>query len=173
MLGTSASVRSSDKRTSTENISVWEFLKIEMAGLKRKLLVHSPQAAGTTTQATSTYEISARSIRPMKRVYDDISVPSGGDVPQETSAGVAAENGLGKAGNSALSPGAAGGAGGAAGHIRKKCPYLDTINRNVLDFDFEKVRNCPGIALSTFVFLAVRFSRCGVSIDFGVCWCID
>lgn len=81
----------------------------------------------------------------MKRVYDDISVPVGGNVPEETSAGLAAENGTGKAGNSVLSPGAAGGAGGAAGHSRKKCPYLDTINRNVLDFDFEKVRNCPDI----------------------------
>lgn len=25
---------------------------------------------------------------------------------------------------------------------RRKCPYLDTINRNVLDFDFEKVIVC-------------------------------
>ena len=81
----------------------------------------------------------------MKRVHEDISSPSNGDVPVEASAGVAAEIRTGKAGNSASSPGAAGGAGagGAAGHTRKKCPYLDTINRNVLDFDFEKVRNCP------------------------------
>lgn len=78
----------------------------------------------------------------MKRVHDDISVPADADVPGEASAGVASENGAGKAGNSMVAPEATGG-GGAAGHSRKKCPYLDTINRNVLDFDFEKVSNCP------------------------------
>lgn len=32
-----------------------------------------------------------------------------------------------------------GGSGGAPDAKRRKCPYLDTINHQVLDFDFEKV----------------------------------
>lgn len=116
-----------------------------------------------------------RSAGPMKRVHDDISVPTDGNVPGETSAGVAAENGPGKAGNSALSPGPAGGGagGGAGGHSRKKCPYLDTINRNVLDFDFEKVRNCSPVPwcclLCDCVPGCVSFAMWFVSY---LCWCL-
>lgn len=41
---------------------------------------------------------------------------------------------------------------------RRKCPYLDTINRNVLDFDFEKVIALPSMQ-----------SRCSMQFVFVHC----
>lgn len=88
----------------------------------------------------------------MKRAHDDISPPTHGDGPTKASAGVAAGNGAVKgneatspaAGQSSAAPTAATAAATPSAQQRKKCPYLDTINRNVLDFDFEKVWNsCP------------------------------
>jgi hypothetical protein len=52
----------------------------------------------------------------MKRSHDDIT---NGDVKAEASESTSAA--------------------GAAALERRRCPYLDTINRHVLDFDFEKV----------------------------------
>lgn len=89
----------------------------------------------------------------MKRAHDDISPPANGDGPTKVPAGVAAGNGVVKgaeptspaeqssAATAAAAPApAATAAASSSGQQRKKCPYLDTINRNVLDFDFEKVR---------------------------------
>ena len=91
----------------------------------------------------------------MKRAHDDISPPTHGDGPTKASAGVAAENGAVKgneatspaAGQSSAAPTAATAAATPSAQQRKKCPYLDTINRNVLDFDFEKVRNSCSLQL--------------------------
>lgn len=92
----------------------------------------------------------------MKRAHEDIFPPTNGDIPADHPAKVAAGNGAvtsegatapagqSSAGTTAAAPTAAPtpAAGAApAGQQRKKCPYLDTINRNVLDFDFEKVIN--------------------------------
>lgn len=81
----------------------------------------------------------------MKRTHDDISPPTNGNGPTEASAEVAAGNGEVKskeptspAGQSSAAKAVAAAAATSA-QQRKKCPYLDTINRNVLDFDFEKV----------------------------------
>ena len=38
------------------------------------------------------------------------------------------------------------GGGGGGGSDQPMCPYLDTVNRAVLDFDFEK---CCSVSLST------------------------
>lgn len=82
----------------------------------------------------------------MKRAHDDISPPTNGDEPTKSSAEVAAGNG-GLKGKEPASPPAQSSAAAAeaattpSAQQRKKCPYLDTINRNVLDFDFEKVWN--------------------------------
>lgn len=97
----------------------------------------------------------------MKRAHDDISPAAAhGDLPSNTSEPVVAENGGAKsegqgsaaaAGQSSAAAAAAAveaaettaavAGAAAAAQQRKKCPYLDTINRNVLDFDFEKVWN--------------------------------
>lgn len=85
----------------------------------------------------------------MKRSHDDISSPGNGDLPGENNlgntsgkGGVKAESAASVSGGLSTAP-AVGGAretnSSAASSIRRKCPYLDTINRNVLDFDFEKV----------------------------------
>lgn len=103
----------------------------------------------------------------MKRAHDDISVPADADVPNGASAAVAAENRTGKAGNSTVAPETTAG-GGAAGHSRKKCPYLDTINRNVLDFDFEKVRHQCDTVLWYCTLLLVS-SLCWVCVSRSVC----
>eukprot|EP00903_Cladosiphon_okamuranus_P010294 g9744.t1 len=89
----------------------------------------------------------------MKRAHDDISPPTNGDGPTKVPAGVAAGNGAvkgeqptppagqssaaGATATTAVAPAAA--TTSSSGQQRKKCPYLDTINRNVLDFDFEKL----------------------------------
>lgn len=84
----------------------------------------------------------------MKRAHDDISPTTNGDGSAKASAGVAAGNGAVKggeptspAGQSSAAAATATAATTPSGKQRKKCPYLDTINRNVLDFDFEKVWN--------------------------------
>lgn len=97
----------------------------------------------------------------MKRAHGDISPPAtNGDLQSNALEPVVAENGAAKsegqgsaaaavAGQSSAAAAAAPAAAAAttaavagaaaASQQRKKCPYLDTINRNVLDFDFEKV----------------------------------
>jgi hypothetical protein len=55
----------------------------------------------------------------MKRSHDDIT---NGDVKAEAVESTNADA-----------------AAAAAAGERRRCPYLDTINRHVLDFDFEKV----------------------------------
>ncbi|CAN0023950.1 unnamed protein product [Ectocarpus sp. 12 AP-2014] len=102
----------------------------------------------------------------MKRAHDDISpAEANGDLPSNASEPVVAENGgaksegqgsaaaaaAGQSSAAAAAPAAAAVAEAAAttaaavagaaatAQQRKKCPYLDTINRNVLDFDFEKL----------------------------------
>lgn len=85
----------------------------------------------------------------MKRSHDDISSPGNDDLPGEKTLENKSGNGVVKAeptapvsGGQSTAP-AVGGAretnSSTASSIRRKCPYLDTINRNVLDFDFEKV----------------------------------
>lgn len=85
----------------------------------------------------------------MKRPHDEISSPGNGNLPEEKTLGNASEKGAVKAEPTASAPGgrstvpAVGGAretnSSTTSSVRRKCPYLDTINRNVLDFDFEKV----------------------------------
>lgn len=81
----------------------------------------------------------------MKRAHDDISALANGDAKTEASTGGLAGNGAEKTQNSASATGQSSAAAVPAttggGGDRRKCPYLDTINRNVLDFDFEKVCN--------------------------------
>lgn len=88
----------------------------------------------------------------MKRAHDDISPPTNGDEPSDAPAEIANGNGTVKkdpispAGkSSADTPAPATAASATSAQQRKKCPYLDTINRNVLDFDFEKVWNSYGL----------------------------
>lgn len=94
----------------------------------------------------------------MKRGHNEISSPENGDVKAEKRSSVpptTEKNVASSAGNGVVKVEvrAAGGvpsststvpvnttsAGALGGGDRRKCPYLDTINRNVLDFDFEKV----------------------------------
>ena len=84
----------------------------------------------------------------MKRTYDEISALADGNAMPESNVGKEAGNGAVKAEpSSSAAPleqsasGVAGLRGAVSGgeSTRRKCPYLDTINRNVLDFDFEKV----------------------------------
>lgn len=90
----------------------------------------------------------------MKRAHEEISGPvngaNGDGASSGSSAGVSSSNGgvkteiqgSGSAVGQIFAPekaGAAAAGAAAAGGDRRKCPYLDTINRNVLDFDFEKV----------------------------------
>lgn len=121
-----------------------------------------PGSGHTSAPGTSSSDLlvnrakAARYCTAMKRGHDDISDPVNGIVPPkgepeevasgseavkiESSDGVQSSvaGGTAAAGSTASTPG--GGVGAAGGGDRRKCPYLDTINRNVLDFDFEKVR---------------------------------
>lgn len=92
----------------------------------------------------------------MKRAHDDISAPVNGDAPTEASAArVGGDDDAVVKSEGPTTATAASSVGGAAADSRRKCPYLDTINRNVLDFDFEKV--CNFAAERTIVV-------CGISI---------
>lgn len=83
----------------------------------------------------------------MKRAHEDISFTTesendgDGARPEilNNSAGVKGELESSASAEQYLLSAGAGGGGGEGG--RRKCPYLDTINRNVLDFDFEKVHS--------------------------------
>lgn len=97
----------------------------------------------------------------MKRGHDEISSAENGDVkvviekpvgaPQvegTTSAAPSKGNGAlkveagaaaGTQSSTPTAPSNISSSGAPSGGDRRKCPYLDTINRNVLDFDFEKV----------------------------------
>lgn len=92
----------------------------------------------------------------MKRVHDEMYETEKGSTLPEIPAGVSAAGNVDVKGEISATAAAAetgqaeeqGAADqaversfskGQGGEGRRKCPYLDTINRNVLDFDFEKV----------------------------------
>lgn len=72
----------------------------------------------------------------MKRAHDEISAAV------ENEGNIGANDTDVKRDAAAAAAHAPATADNSAGGSRRKCPYLDTINRNVLDFDFEKVRTC-------------------------------